>query len=44
MKFIFDRLNIGFIKIYKQNVIYINNDDNNVIDEHRKISDDRLEI
>ena len=44
MKFIFDRLNVDFIEIYKQNVVYINNNDDNVINKHRKINNDKLKI
>ena len=34
MKFVFDCSNIDFIEIHKQNIIYINNNDNNVINEY----------
>ena len=44
MKFIFNRLNVDFIEIYKQNVVYINNDNNNVINEYRKINNDKFEV
>ena len=44
MKFIFNYLNIDFIETCKQNVIYINNDNDNVINEYRKINNDKLEI
>ena len=43
MKFIFNRLNIDFIEIRKQNVIYINDDDDNVINKYRKINNDKFE-
>ena len=37
-------MNIDFIEIYKQNIIHINDNDDNVINKHRKINDDKFEI
>ena len=43
MKFILYHLNINFIKIYKQNVVHINNDDDNIINKYKKINDNEFE-
>ena len=44
MKFILCRLNIDFIKINKQDVIHINNDDDNVINKYKEINDNEFKI
>ena len=43
MFFVFNMFSIDYIKIYKQNVVYINNDDNDIINEHKKINNNKLE-
>ena len=43
MKLILNYLNIDFIETREQNVIHINDDDDNVINEHQKINNDKFE-
>ena len=44
MKFIFNNLNINLIKFYNKNIVYINNNNKDIINKYRKINRDKLEI
>ena len=44
MKFILNDLNISFIKTRKQNVVYINNKNDDIINEYKEVNNNEFKI